>query len=166
MWVVRSGKSLTFRGAEFELQCRAGKVGRKFASLIRGKESLCLQHPAGEAGIRPRAPPPCLHPSGLGQGLGTGAGDTAVPYLAHAGLPGSRTCRRSPVSHVSVAPRPLLNSNRCSNQTMPSQTASCCVISKRGATTKPKPTKQNKTTPAMTIKRDRRVKSAYDLAGS
>lgn len=27
MWVVRSRKSLTFRGAEFELQCQAGKVG-------------------------------------------------------------------------------------------------------------------------------------------
>lgn len=156
---MRSGKSLTFRGAEFELQCQAGKVGRKFASLIRGRESLCLEHPAGGAGIRPQAPP-----ASIGAGTGAGAGDSAVPYLAQAGLLGSRTCRRSPFSPVSVAPRPLLNSNRCSDQTMPSQTAGWCGISKRGASTKPKAKKPP--TPAMTIKRDGRVKSAYDLEGS
>lgn len=137
MWVVRSGKSLTFRGAEFELQCQAGKVGRKFASLVRGRESLCLQHPAGGAGIRPRAPPASI-------GAGTGAGDSAVPYLAQAGLLGSRTCRRSPFSPVSVAPRPLLNSNRCSNQTMPSQTAGWCGISKRAPLQSPNQKKPKK----------------------
>lgn len=49
-----------------------GGQGGEFASLMRWKESLCEQHPAGGAG------------AGLGMGMGS---CRAGPYLAQAAAP-------------------------------------------------------------------------------
>lgn len=152
MWVARSGKSLTFSGTEFELQCQSCKVGN-LQVQSGGKNLFVYQHPAGEANnMCPR--PSFLIPSPLlpvsirwvsapergAFGSGCLLSSSLIQHT-HTGLPGSRYLEEEPCQPC-VTPQPLLNSNRCLNQTMRSQRASWCVISKHGATTKPKPKKQ------------------------
>lgn len=129
--------------------------GRRFASLIWWKESLCLPASCCWWGqVELHAPHPlhalssasCAHPVGLSPRTRVFGGDHLLGFscICHgpAGLLGNWYLEEDPWQPC-VAPRPLLNSSRCLNQMMHAQTANWCVISKHGATTKPKPKKTN-----------------------